>query len=1268
MSTVKNFTLTYDNPRGVFSEGDALTGVVTLELLKDAKVESLFVKAKGDANVHWSEKRGDHNHSYNAHTRFFKLKQSLIPESAKGESMPSSFKGTYGRIVYALEAKLTRSWKWDRNVEHELKFASKDMVNLSSMATRQVGATDKEMSFSKGSVHMEAFVESGFCSPGGKVAVTAKINNTSSKDMTPKFSLKQKVMFHAQGRSKHSEYVVCKVGGDVIEKKSERTVYCALDIPHDQTLSIKNCDIISVEYQLKVYLDISFSSDPEIKFPMVMISPHLNLRPDETRQPYPPVAFGGPSSSDFPPPAACFVPPPGENAYGHPAAFGSGYSTVPQQPPMYSAYPTVPGAQPGAQPYPTVPGAQPYPPMPGAQPYPPMPGAQPYPPMPGAQPAMFSAQPMAKGAAYNNPMPQTVPPYGPQSSSSSPMHHPYPTAPPSAPVFNPTPSAPPSFDHFAPAPTFNLPEYLTLDYDLPNAKRGFSEGDNIKGTLTFELKNDTKVESVFVKAKGEANVRWTEGNGDRSYNSRQRFFKVKCYVTPPNSKGKTSATWKHNLGYTLCYRKAFIDIISWLQYHRRPMILLFSNLHRSLPPSFKGDNGKIVYTLEAKITRSWRMDCKVQTEFNFFSRSISNINHLMVGNVAKNVGTFSNGQVQMNATMERGVYAPGQTLAVTANVKNFSNKKIRPKYTLNQAVMYWSKRKIASRAKILIQASSGNVIEPNTEKRFICSLPIPVDAVPSINNCQIISVEYFLQVYLDIKFTFDPEIRFPLVIVPPGSLDLHQRGGAVGPFPPGTTNFTLTYDNPRGVFSEGDALTGVVTLELLKDAKVQSLFVKAKGDANVHWSDQSDDNNESYNAHTRFFKLKQSLIPKSAKGELKRNKVSMPSSFKGTDGKIVYALEAKLTRSWKWDRNVEHELKFASKDMVNLSSMAVCGKVAVTAKINNTSYKDMTPKFSLKQKVMFHAQGRSKHSEYVVCKVGGDVIEKNSETTVYCTLDIPHDQTLSVKNCDIISVEYQLKVYLDISFSSDPEIKFPMVMISPHLNLGPDETRQPYPPVAFGGPSSSDFPPPAACFVPPPGENAYGHPAAFGSGYSTVPQQPPMYSAYPTVPGAQPGAQPYPTVPGAQPYPPMPGAQPGAQPYPPMPGAQPGAQPYPPMPGAQPYPPMPGAQPAMFSAQPMAKGAAYNNPMPQTVSPYGPQASSSSPMHHPYPTAPPSAPVFNPTPSAPPSFDHFAPAPTFNMPECGLGMNTDYLSSQQNEEPPSYLSMFPPPADDKPSN
>ena len=87
MPTIKDLTLTYDalNEEKTFSEGDTLTGTVTMCLEKDTKVESFFVKLKGDANVHWSEKRGEHNHSYNAHRRYFKLKQFLIPENTKGK-------------------------------------------------------------------------------------------------------------------------------------------------------------------------------------------------------------------------------------------------------------------------------------------------------------------------------------------------------------------------------------------------------------------------------------------------------------------------------------------------------------------------------------------------------------------------------------------------------------------------------------------------------------------------------------------------------------------------------------------------------------------------------------------------------------------------------------------------------------------------------------------------------------------------------------------------------------------------------------------------------------------------------------------------------------------------------------------------------------------------------------------------------------------------------------------------------------------------------
>lgn len=87
MSPIKDFKVKYEalNKENTFSEGDTIKGTLTFTLTEPTKLKCLFVKAKGDANVHWSEGTGDKRRSHTAHRRFFKTKEYLIVENAEGK-------------------------------------------------------------------------------------------------------------------------------------------------------------------------------------------------------------------------------------------------------------------------------------------------------------------------------------------------------------------------------------------------------------------------------------------------------------------------------------------------------------------------------------------------------------------------------------------------------------------------------------------------------------------------------------------------------------------------------------------------------------------------------------------------------------------------------------------------------------------------------------------------------------------------------------------------------------------------------------------------------------------------------------------------------------------------------------------------------------------------------------------------------------------------------------------------------------------------------
>ncbi|XP_047448226.1 arrestin domain-containing protein 3-like [Mugil cephalus] len=434
MPSIKSLTFTYDalNEYGTFSEGDTITGAVILVLSKECKIGQLVVKAKGDAEVRWTKKQGEQTHTYSSHRRYFKLKQFFIQEETvlppgnhihkfritlPRVSMPSSFKGSHGKIAYQLEVKLSRSWRSDWTEQKEIKFVSKSVANIRSLMSQKIGSANKDMGFfSKGHVHMDVTVDKSAYAAGERAMVVAKVNNSSSSQMTPKFSLIRDVVYRANGNTKHETLVCLKVVDNCIKAHTETEVRCPMQIPSDTILTIQNCEIISVEYHLKVYLDISFAFDPEVVIPVVILPPDYQS------------SIAGAANSDFPPTVVFTGPYPVS-----PRSPSNGYPGV-QNPPMYpqSVYPPLPTHMSGAynNPVPQVPS-----PYPSPSPYSSPSSSRVLHPPPSAP--QFHPPPVA---------PQFHPPPSApeiQSPPSAPeIQSPPSYQPPTGPAYNPLPSAP----------------------------------------------------------------------------------------------------------------------------------------------------------------------------------------------------------------------------------------------------------------------------------------------------------------------------------------------------------------------------------------------------------------------------------------------------------------------------------------------------------------------------------------------------------------------------------------------------------------------------------------------------------------------------------------------------------------------------------------------------------------------------------------------------------------------------------------------------------
>ncbi|XP_008335723.1 arrestin domain-containing protein 3-like isoform X2 [Cynoglossus semilaevis] len=310
-STVKNLTVTCNPPKDsdAFTVGDWVTGVVNLEVVKECHIESLSIKFKGKAEVLWTERHGNTTHVYHSKDKYFSIKHffvrhhnseehgdnEILLSNQNGETyssivnpgchvypftfqfpvmdMPRSFKGSVGKIVYLLEAKLSRSMRIPKKDKTKISYVPRaDFSCIPELMIPQHESKDKKMKFfSSGTVAMDVDIEKSGFFQGEGIKVIAHIQNNSSREIKPKFCVYSKHSFFAEGRRRLNTKDLVKEVGEPIPPSAKTMVTRIITIPHDMEPSILDCKILKVEHRLRVYLDVKYASDPEIKFPIVIL-------------------------------------------------------------------------------------------------------------------------------------------------------------------------------------------------------------------------------------------------------------------------------------------------------------------------------------------------------------------------------------------------------------------------------------------------------------------------------------------------------------------------------------------------------------------------------------------------------------------------------------------------------------------------------------------------------------------------------------------------------------------------------------------------------------------------------------------------------------------------------------------------------------------------------------------------------------------------------------------------------------------------------------
>ncbi|KAK6178697.1 hypothetical protein SNE40_011221 [Patella caerulea] len=289
---------------------------------------------------------------------------------------------------------------------------------------------------------------------------------------------------------------------------------------------------------------------------------------------------------------------------------------------------------------------------------------------------------------------------------------------------------------------------------LHDNKSVFHPGERVDGQVIVELKGDMKMRSLRIFMRGVAKVHWTEsrstgsrlGSYTEHYNAEvEYFFKRQVLFGGEISDGRDTLTeGRHQLDFSF----------------ELPM--------GGISTSFEGKHGSVRYWLKAEMDKPWSFNHKTKKAFTVISPIDINRSEYQTQvecSVEKTLCCWlcTSGPISITARTDRRGYCPGESIAISAEFDNHSSRTVIPYATLYQTQAFFASGKSRVR-RTKFTVLTGLPVAPGTRGSWDSQL-LKIPAVsPSIMNCCVMKVDYFVKVALHIPGAYNLRMHLPIVI------------------------------------------------------------------------------------------------------------------------------------------------------------------------------------------------------------------------------------------------------------------------------------------------------------------------------------------------------------------------------------------------------------------------------------------------------------------------------------------------------------------------